>query len=425
MKKSPHSYRIEGTIQTLRQSFDQLRRGTLVDPERMMHRIAEQVSRSMEELQAAEEELRLQYEQLQAAQAAVEAEHSRYSELFEHIPDGSLVTTRSGNIKEVNCAAAELLEAEQSELLGKSIMFYVEPSERRNFLLRLGGIDHSVLPLDWETRLRGCKGNTFPAAVRITTRQDREKAASDFRWLIRDLSEKKQAEAQLRYLSYQLLHIQEEERRRISMDLHDSIGQYLSAAKFSVENVLIRLGSRLTDSEKESLGAIIPILQDSISEVRRIYTDLRPPVLDEMGILMTINWFCRQYQTIYPGIRVEWHSELDEAQIPQMLKIVIFRIVQEAFHNIARHSRAEHVVLRLVHQENRIALLISDNGTGFDPGTRKGDDIYRKGLGLISMKERAQLSGGSFEIVSSPGHGTRIKVIWPVCEQPQKLAPFA
>jgi signal transduction histidine kinase len=149
------------------------------------------------------------------------------------------------------------------------------------------------------------------------------------------------------------------------------------------------------------------MVQNGVEETRRIMTNLRPSILDDLGILATVNWFCREFQKVYPHIQIQRQIEVQEQEVPDSLKVVIFRILQEAMNNIAKHSRANTVVLGLARKNDRIILRIQDNGVGFDP------ENCRKGLGLSSMKERTKLSGGIFILESGPGKGSHMEVRWP------------
>jgi signal transduction histidine kinase len=141
--------------------------------------------------------------------------------------------------------------------------------------------------------------------------------------------------------------------------------------------------------------------------------DLRPSVLDDLGLLATISWFCRRFRTIYPGIRVEQEISLQESEVNQLLKVVMFRVIQEAMNNIAKHSRASLVRLSLRKSDNRMELAVKDNGRGFVPETALDMESSERGLGLTSMRERVELSGGAFSIESRQGAGTAIRASWP------------
>jgi PAS domain S-box-containing protein len=217
----------------------------------------------------------------------------------------------------------------------------------------------------------------------------------------------KESEARLRHLSTELLTVQENERKRIARELHDGIGQTLAAIKFGLESKLgqMRKGAA---PPGVSIESIISLAQNGIEESRRIQMDLRPSILDDLGILATLSWFTREFQKVYSHISIEKGIDIQENEVPDSLKIALFRVMQEAMNNIAKHSKADRVRLSLRKIEGRIELSIEDNGVGFDL------ENYRKGLGLTSMRERTELSGGSFAIESSPGKGTTIKASWPI-----------
>ena len=218
----------------------------------------------------------------------------------------------------------------------------------------------------------------------------------------------------LRILSSQLLSAEETERKRIARELHDGIGQALSAIKFSVESAIEELRKKPATANIESLASIIPLTRKTIDEVRRIVKDLRPSILDDLGILATIAWFCREFQSIYSTVRIEKEIAVKENEIPVSLKTIIYRIMQEALNNTAKHSRADRVRLSLKKSDGRIELAIEDNGQGFNFKQAVYVKNSMRGFGLASMKERAELSGGSFAIESIAGAGTSIRVLWPV-----------
>jgi len=216
----------------------------------------------------------------------------------------------------------------------------------------------------------------------------------------------------LRFLTSQLLGAQEKERKLVANELHDGIGSSLNAIKFSLENTLNRTKQDVTYSE--SLKRLLSITQQAIEECRRMQSNLRPSTLDDLGILPTLDWYCREFQKIYPHIRVEKEIEISEEEVPDSLKTVIYRISQEALNNIAKYSQANLVHLRFQKTNGPIELTIQDNGQGFDVNEVFSTGSTKRGLGLSSMGERAELSGGSFLIESNKGTGTVIRVSWPI-----------
>lgn len=218
----------------------------------------------------------------------------------------------------------------------------------------------------------------------------------------------RESEARLRLLSSQLLTIQETERKRVAQELHDGIGQMLTAIKFKVEDILQQADKGNFKLTGKSLETLIPMIRESIDEVRKIQMDLRPSTLDDLGILATIGWFCREFEKIYSNIRVERKIDIKENEVPVLVKTVIFRVIQEAMNNIAKHSNADLVRLSLKKKDDRVELIVEDNGIGFDL------ENTRKGFGLGSMRERTELSEGSFRIESTKGSGTVIRAEWPI-----------
>lgn len=226
--------------------------------------------------------------------------------------------------------------------------------------------------------------------------------------------ELRRSEKNLKALSSQLLGREENIRKNIALELHDSIGQYLSTIKFNTETCLTKMDNGGTGKVLEQLKSVIPIIQQAIEEVRRISMDLRPSILDDLGIMATISWFCREFENVYTGIHIEKDIDAEEDSIPKHLKIIIYRVMQEALNNVAKHSRADCVLLRIRHVDGSLQLLIRDNGTGFDMEKVIMREGLSRGLGFASMRERVELSGGGFIIGAKQGAGTEIHASWPV-----------
>jgi signal transduction histidine kinase len=221
---------------------------------------------------------------------------------------------------------------------------------------------------------------------------------------------------ELRLLSSQLLMVQETERGRIARELHDGIGQSLSAIKFRVEDALGQLAKGSIESSASILGNLIPVIQGTVEEVRRITMDLRPSTLDDLGILATIAWLCRAFQATYSNVEIKREISAEEGDVPDSLKIVVYRVLQEALNNVAKHSGADMVTIALAKKNNTIQLAIEDNGCGFDVEEARSVESSERGFGLGSMKERTQLSGGTFVIKSVKGKGTFVRASWPYNE---------
>lgn len=219
----------------------------------------------------------------------------------------------------------------------------------------------------------------------------------------------------LKKISRHTLDILEADRQTISKELHDSIGASLAAVKFSLEEKEIKRsknGNRLNDSLKQEVG----YLAATIKETKRISANLRPSTLDELGLAATISWYLRQFQRMYGDIRVEYSSEIDEKDVPEAMKINIYRIIQEGLTNAERHSRASIIDLSLEYSDggHSISLTIEDNGCGFEVKEILSNRDPLGGYGLIAMRERCEISGGVFHLDSKAGQGTRLNAILPI-----------
>ena len=217
----------------------------------------------------------------------------------------------------------------------------------------------------------------------------------------------------LRHLSSKLLSAHEEERKRVAGEIHDTLGSCLAAIAFKVNQTKVR-DEKTANGPTESLNIISPLIQECIQECKRIQMDLRPSMIDDLGLLPTLSWFCKRFETVYSHIQTKLTMSIEEAEIPSVLKIVIYRIAQEAMNNVAKHSEANVVRLSLQRMDRRVRLTIQDDGRGFDLENAISQENPKRGLGLDSMRERAELSGGSFAIESAVKKGTTISVSWPV-----------
>lgn len=222
------------------------------------------------------------------------------------------------------------------------------------------------------------------------------------------------SEKDLRDLTAQLFKAEENVRKYIAQELHDSIGQHLSSIKYITEMMTNQIQGGHLDGARSSLDKLVSVIQNTIDEVSRISMDLRPSTLDDLGILATISWFCREYEVIYPRIDLKREIEIEERDVPAHIRIHLFRIIQESLNNVARHSKATRVRVSLTKNGGKVELAISDNGIGFDIEKKMvADQDGKRGFGLMTMKERTRNSGGVFSLASSDGKGTSICASWP------------
>lgn len=236
-----------------------------------------------------------------------------------------------------------------------------------------------------------------------------------------DITERKKSEQEIRRLSAKILNAQEEERKHIALELHDGLGQELSAVKFRLEHILKDMEGEAHLNCIKSLEGLVPLVQEAIVEVRRLQRDLRPSILDDLGILATISWVFREFESVHQDIQLDRCIKIQEPDVPDSLKIVIYRILREALNNVAKHSQAKKVRVLLNNNGHSLELLIKDNGIGFDAQQMDSKEWAYRGLGLVGMQERASLSGGSFFIDTNRGEGTTIRILWPVRSSEQSI----
>jgi signal transduction histidine kinase len=222
----------------------------------------------------------------------------------------------------------------------------------------------------------------------------------------------RESEKELRLLSSRLLTVQENERRRIALDLHDNVSQTLVAMKFRIEHALDAI-DQSTGKSADLSAMLVPVVQETIDEVRAMYMRLRPSILDDLGLLATLTWLCRNFKNANPAIALKSEFDIAESEIPDNLKVVIFRVVQEGLNNVVRHSKADQVSVSLTRKNGNVELTVQDNGIGIDLKAVLSVDDSLRGTGLSSMRERIQLVGGSFRITGEEGEGTQIHASWP------------
>jgi PAS domain S-box-containing protein len=332
-----------------------------------------------------------------------------YRVYVETMNEGAVTLGPDGAILYCNNRFGELLKEPIERIIGSPVYQFIAPTDTVSFesAFQNGRKGSSIV----EILLKGGDGQLTPVQFSLCPLESDEVPCICM--VVMDLTERKRVEQQLReseerlrYLSTQLLTTQENERKLIANEIHDSLGSSLGAIKFRMEQVLQKDDSGDAES-------IIPIIQKAIEESRRIQMALRPSSLDDLGILPTLSWFCREFQKTYSSIHIKTQINIEEKDAPDILKTVIYRICQEAFNNIARHSKAKVATLSL-RKTDQIELAIEDDGQGFNLEEKLSAEDHNRGLGLTSMRERAELSGGSFAIESIHGSGTTIRISWPL-----------
>jgi PAS domain S-box-containing protein len=357
---------------------------------------------------------------LRRAEQDLKTSESRFQLMAESIQDVFWMAT--SNFKEifyVNHAFEKVWKRTREELYNypQSFINSVHPDDREHIFAEIGKLNAEGDVFDAEYRIIIPDGSVRWIRNRACAVRKDQGGPCLVTGVARDITERKiaeetlrKSESELRFLSSKLLAAQELERKKLAAELHDSLGSSLTAIKISIEHTLNRMVKG--EAEPALLERSISLTQNTMEDVRRMIMDLRPSVLDDLGLIETVDWFCRQFKGIYPDIGIEKKITVKEDQIPDTLKIVIFRLLQEAFHNIGKYSKADYVKLSFVCKRGALELTIEDNGEGFDIISTLSRESGVRGLGLTSMKERTEFSGGSFSIRSKIGKGTAIRASW-------------
>jgi PAS domain S-box-containing protein len=228
-------------------------------------------------------------------------------------------------------------------------------------------------------------------------------------------------EAAMRDLSLRLINVQEQERRYIAQELHDELGQILTATKINIDLARRKLARQIEHQGGEEIVAAQSRLDEAsaltdkvLSSVRAMTVELRPTLLDDMGILPTLRWHLGRFAK-RTNIRVQLEADELPARLRAETETTIYRVVQEALTNVARHAQASHVQVRLACSGDVVIVSVEDNGQGFDVGAWLERPGERQTLGLAGIRERALLLNGRATITSQPGEGTQITIELPAC----------
>jgi signal transduction histidine kinase len=228
---------------------------------------------------------------------------------------------------------------------------------------------------------------------------------------LEDITRRRQAEEELRYLGGRLISVQEEERSRIARELHDDLNQRMALLSIEME----QLGQKIPRKQhqlRSGLQALWTRVQEISGEIHRLSYQLHPSKLDHLGLASALNSFCEELSARHE-IRIEFRHNGFPAILPDDITLCVFRIGQEGLRNVIKHSGARRAQVVLERTEREVRLRVLDAGSGFDPQSAK----TKKGLGLISMRERLRLVGGKISIKSQPEHGTEIDVVVPLAVQ--------
>ena len=362
----------------------------------------------MELYRVARDQALQEVQKKEQARAAMRESEARYLSVFDSATEGLLLLDGQGRIVEANPSACAMHGYEQKGLQGRPMEDLLAPDhedllEEFNKQIREDGAAHVDLvtrrmdggpPLELEVRGTALDLTGSPHVLAFLT----------------DMSELHQALQRHSQLSRKVLMAQEEERARVSRDLHDELGQILTALRLEISWLHKKAGKASPDVA-EAFGGAVEMVEKAAEELRRICKGLRPPLLDDLGLEPAMRLLVEDFEE-WTGLDISYETLLDEGEpdVPPEVGLCTYRILQESLNNITRHAGARHVNIKVADSGEELVLSVYDDGRGFDTSDRDA----RKGSGIAGMRERAYLVNGSLHIRSEPHQGTRVTLRVPL-----------
>jgi len=345
------------------------------------------------------------------AEEALRESEERYRRFFERNLAGTFRSTLDGTILQCNESFARILGcASREEALAREARdFYFHPTDREAFLARLR--EQKTLT-NLEKCLRRRDGSPVWLLENISLVEAEGSSPAVIEGTVIDITERKRTEETLRQLSARLLQLQDEERRRIARELHETTGQSLVALNMNLARVN-KVAASLDAGTRELLAESLALLKDCMTEIRTLSYLLHPPLLDEVGLLCALRWYATGFAQ-RSGIRVDLELPSDFARLPPEVEMTVFRLVQECLANIHRHSQSPTAQIRIVWDHSTLLLEVADQGRGIPegvPGSVTGPGVAL-GVGLAGMQERVKQLGGRLEIHSGR-QGTTVRATLP------------
>lgn len=380
--------------------------------------------RALQELKAYQIKLEMQNQSLREAQERLKEAHDRYADLYDFSPAGYLTLDKDGCVLEVNLTATLLLDRERAKAIGKPFADWLAPGETEAFLDYLDQVcdSRSSSNVVLRTKIMAA-GKLRHVRLESSASHDAPYRNRHCRMVMTDITLSMQTEKRTqnllqenRRLTRCLFAVQELERRHLSRELHDELGQWLTAIQadaLAIHCVSCKTPDTCATCD-ESAQAIVSGADRIHQVVRRILRRLRPAVLDQLGLTDSLIELVGQWRSHHPDILCELTLEDELDDLDETINITLYRTIQEALTNISSHADARRASINLRREPDYILLSVADDGLGMDM------HLPSLGLGLLGMRERAIAADGEFSFTSKPGQGLRIDVKLPLTQSEQK-----
>jgi two-component system sensor histidine kinase DegS len=365
---------------------------------------------------------RRESKKLRGISVALRSSQESYEELLTNASDAIWVHDLDGKIVIANTACEKVTGYLPEELLGKNVAEFMSRDalviarEIRSKLMKGQAIDQR-----YDQRLN--KKDGTEAIVELFTRLIRADGKPiGFQNIARDVTEERRLRDNLRLQIHKTLRAQEEERKRIARELHDDIAQSILLLSRQLDMLISKSDSKIPEAYLLELEHIENIADNAYKSIQRYARDLRPSILDQMGLVAALNWLTEE---LGKELKIEISVKSDELpELPSEIELAMFRIAQETLNNIRKHAQASVVDITVKRISNNLKMSITDNGKGFSTSRLTGDLAREGKLGVLGMEERARLIGGSLQIKSAPGKGTTVIARAPIWTRQKELVPF-
>ena len=374
-------------------------------PVALDHMTLDEVRVLVHELEIHKVELEIQNEQLTETQHTLEQAKERYRRLYESAPIGYLTLNSEGVIVDTNLTASALLRQPRSRLIGRKLSRFVAPAHQDRWHLErrmlAQGTERRSLELDFALP----DGSPLHAQLVGSGALEKGDAAGTLRLGLLDVTELRSLARALREAAVATSLAEQRERRALAADLHDDAGQLLTLASLKLRALADALGGRSADKVRE--------LEELLAETRRrissLSFELSPPLLHDVGLVAAAEWLAESKQRRY-GLVVHV-AKADELVLDEATRVTLFRALRELLVNVAKHAGVGEAHVRIWRDGDVARVVVEDSGVGFAPEAR------HQGFGLLALRDRVGQMGGSVEIESAVGSGTRIVVSVPVASR--------
>ncbi len=333
-----------------------------------------------------------------------------YRVLIESMNEGALTLTADMTILYANQCFARMVKCPLEQVMGNSLRRFLSSEDRIILRAVLKRADQSGAKI--QVQLKAGDGSQIPVQISIRLLAKNGFKRAPIGMVVTDLTEARRTEELLRALTQRVVQVQEVERGRVALELHDNITQLLCATLFRSQALVNKLSPRDQSAKQEAIK-LNALLSQAADEVERISRNLRPGVLEQLGLVEVLHATSTEFADRM-GVTIKLACVGLTARLPADTELTLYRILQEALKNVERHAHAHHVMVHLTKLDDLVQLVINDDGVGLDPEQHPAKRKGRGGLGLLSMRERATYVGGTLKVKSSRGVGTEIKVQIPL-----------